>query len=325
MGVALRYVDLSEPGYTRRRRGTGWQYLKPSGSPIVSARLIERLNRLALPPAYEQAWFATDPAAHIQATGIDARGRKQYRYHPDFRARRDLAKYDGCEGFGAALPKLRERVEADLRRTNLDKDRVVAAIVRLLDIGHVRVGNESYAKANKSFGATTLRNRHAQAGREKVMLEYVGKSGKTHAISIADRRLARVVRRCQEVPGQLLFQYVDAEGQRHPVSSQDVNDYLRTHMGVFTAKHFRTWGASVIAFGALARAKGRIRLKEMLEEVAEKLGNTPAIARKSYVHPAIIDAVLEPIEGDWSLPRAARRLSREERGFLAFLDRKGGK
>lgn len=318
--MELRYVDLSEPGYGRRRRGNGWQYLKPSGAPVVSRRLIERLSGLALPPAYKQAWYARDPAAHIQATGIDARGRKQYRYHPDFRARCDAAKYGGCEAFGAALPRLRQQVAHDLASPLLGKARVVAAVVRLLDLGHVRIGNAGYAKANGSYGATTLRNRHARAGRESVKLEYLGKSGKTHCISIVDRRLATVVRRCQEVPGQLLFQYIDAEGDRHAVSSQDVNDYLRAHMGDFTAKHFRTWGASVIAFGALARAGERLKLKDMLAQVAEKLGNTPAIARKSYVHPAIIEAVLDPPERDWRLPRASRWLSREERGLLAFLD-----
>lgn len=321
--AGLRYVDLSEPGYARRRRGTGWQYLKPSGAPIVSRRLIDRLNGLALPPAYKHAWYALDPGAHIQATGIDARGRKQYRYHPDFRARCEAAKYEGCEAFGRALPQLRRQVSADLASPMLGKARVVAAVVRLLDIGHVRIGNEGYAKANGSFGATTLRSRHAKAGRERVKLEYVGKSGKIHCISIADRRLATVVRRCQEVPGQLLFQYLDSDGVRHPVTSQDVNHYLRTHMGDFTAKHFRTWGASVIAFAALARAKGRIKLKDMLAEVAQQLGNTPAIARKSYVHPAIIEAALDPNDLDWSLPRAAGLLSREERGLLAFLDWRG--
>lgn len=321
--AGLHYVDLSEPGYARRRRGSGWQYLKPSGAPIVSKRLIERLNGLALPPAYKHAWYALDPGAHIQATGIDARGRKQYRYHPDFRARCEAAKYEVCETFGSALPRLRRQVQRDLAGSMLGKARVVAAVVRLLDLGHVRIGNEDYAKANGSFGATTLRNRHARAGRERVKLEYVGKSGKMHCISIADRRLATVVRRCQEVPGQLLFQYLDRDGGRHAVTSQDVNDYLRAHMGDFTAKHFRTWGASVIAFGALARAKGQMKLKDMLAEVAQKLGNTPAIARKSYVHPAIIEAVFDPPDRNWSLPRAAGMLSREERGLLAFLDQHG--
>lgn len=322
--AALRYVDGSEPGYTRRRRGKGWQYLGANGKPIGSPALIRRLDALALPPAYSDAWYSRDPRAHILATGIDARGRKQYRYHPEFTARRDEAKYDGCALFGETLPKLRAQVERDLRRRDLSRERVVAAIVRLLDLGKVRVGNESYARSNKSFGATTLRNRHAIVGPRTVKLDYVGKSGKEHRITLTDRRLATLVRRCQDLPGQSLFQYLDAEGTRHQVTSQDVNDYLRRNgSDAFTAKHFRTWGASVIAYAALARAKGRIRLKPMLAEVAEKLGNTPAIARKSYVHPAILDAALDPVDMDWRLPRKTRWLSGEERGFLAFVEARG--
>lgn len=320
----LRYVEGEEPGYTRRRRGKGWQYLTARGRPVRSPAVIARLEALALPPAYSDAWYARDAAAHLQATGIDARGRKQYRYHPEFRAAREGDKFARCLAFGAALPAIRRAVERDLGQRDLVKTRVVAAVVRLLDRGKVRVGNTEYAKTNKSFGATTLRNRHARVSAARVLLDYVGKSGIRHRIGIADARLARLVRRCRDLPGQELFQYVGADGALHPVSSQDVNDWLRDNGGLgegegFSAKHFRTWGASVIAFEALARAGGRTALKPLLAEVAERLGNTPAVARKSYVHPRIIEAALDPPQRDWRLPRASRWLTRGERGLINFL------
>ncbi len=317
----LRYVDGEEPGYTRRKSGKGWVYLTSTGKRVSAAPLIARLNSLALPPAYTDAWYARDARAHLQATGIDAAGRKQYRYHPEFRAAREDAKYGRCGEFGEALAKIRKAVERDLARRDLSKDRVVAAVVRMLDIGKVRVGNEAYAQANKSFGATTLRNRHAKVAGEKVILDYVGKSGKRHRLAMTDRRLAALVKRTQDLPGQSLFQYENGDGSLHPVSSSDVNDWLREHgVGDFTAKHFRTWGASAIAYEALANASGAAKLKPILAEVAEKLGNTPAIARKSYVHPEIIDAVLDPPAWDWTLPRATQWLSRPERGLMAFLN-----
>ena len=323
----LRYVEGEEPGYTRRRRGKGWQYLTATGRPVRSEAVIARLEAVALPPAYRDAWYARDAAAHLQATGIDARGRKQYRYHPQFRAAREDDKFASCAAFGAALPAIRRAVERDLARRDLAKARVVAAVVRLLDRGKVRVGNTQYARSNKSFGATTLLGRHARVSSARVLLDYVGKGGIRHRIGIADARLARVVRRCQDLPGQELFQYFGADDALHPVSSEDVNDWLRENDGLndedgFSAKHFRTWGASVIAFEALARAKGRTRLKPLLAEVAGQLGNTPAVARKSYVHPRIIEAVLDPPERDWRLPRATRWLSRGERGLIAFLGEK---
>ncbi len=320
----LRYVDGEEPGYTRRRRGKGWQYLTATGRPVRSAAVIARLEALALPPAYSDAWYARDAEAHLQATGIDADGRKQYRYHPEFRAAREDDKFAQCADFGAALPAIRRAVERDLARRDLANARVVAAVVRLLDRGQVRVGNAAYARRNKSFGATTLRSRHARVTAQRVLLDYVGKSGIRHRIGIADARLARVVRRCRDLPGQELFQYCGADGELHPVSSHDVNDWLREHGGNgFSAKHFRTWGASVIAYEALARARGETRLGPLLTEVAERLGNTPAVARKSYVHPRVIEAALDPPPRDWRLPRATRWLSRGERGLLEFLHEAG--
>ncbi|MFW2828653.1 DNA topoisomerase IB [Sphingomonas sp. ID0503] len=321
----LCYVDDSAPGITRERKGNAWAYFTPKGKRIEKRSEIDRLNAIGLPPAYTNAWFCPSPHGHIQATGMDDKGRKQYRYHVDFRAQQEAEKYGRCADFGRALPAIRAQVEADLASGKLCKQQVVAAVVRILDLGKVRVGNDAYAESNKSFGATTLRDRHATFGKGSVSLRYIGKSGKEQKITIADAKLARLVKRCQDIPGQRLFQYLDSAGERHPVTSGDVNEYLKQASGGdFTAKHFRTWGASVIAFKALVDAgeKG-IKIKQLLEPVAEALGNTPAISRKSYVHPALIALATgkpAPEMADIQLPRAARYLSREERGLIAFLD-----
>lgn len=316
------YVDDALPGITRKKKGRYWQYFDARGARITDRDEIDRLNAIGLPPAYRDAWFCPSADGHIQAIGYDDKGRKQYRYHADFRAQQESAKYDRCADFGRALPLIRARVEADLRRTAISKERAVAAIVRLLDLGHLRIGNESYARANKSFGATTLRNRHADVKGSTLKLRYRAKSGKDVTMKITDGSLARFVKRCQDLPGQNLFQYLDEDGDPRPVTSTDVNDYLREASGEdFTAKNFRTWGASVLAFAALHAAGGRMALKAMLEPVCAALGNTPAIARKSYVHPALIelsgmkDAVMPA-----TLPRATRYLSRAERGLIDYLD-----
>ena len=321
--MRLAYSDDSIPGITRRKVRHGWGYWDAEGHRITDREEIDRLNGVGLPPAYRDAWFCPKPNGHIQAIGWDAKGRKQYRYHPDFRARKEAEKYDRCAAFGQALPKLRAQVEADLATRAHSKERTVAAIVKLLDIGYLRVGNEGYAKANKSFGATTLRNRHADIHGRTIKLCYRAKSGKMKVLTITDRSLARFVKKCQDLPGQQLFQYVDADGAPHGVSSSDVNDYIRDATGgEFTAKHFRTWGASVIAFEALASAEQDIGLKTMLEPVTAALGNTPAIARKSYVHPALVE-LAQHDQGEFrarlDLPRATRYLGRYERGLIAFL------
>lgn len=318
----LRFADAGEAGYTRRRKGKGFVYLTQDGRTVKSPATIRRLESLALPPAYTDAWYARDARAHLQATGIDARGRKQYRYHPEFRLSRDDEKFGRCGSFGAALPKIRKAVERDMALRDLSKARVVAAVVRLLDVGAIRVGNTAYAKANRSFGATTLRNRHAEVKGARIRLDYVGKSGRRHRIGLEDARLARIVRKCLDLPGQTLFQYEGADGALHPVGSADVNDWIRDATGEhFTAKHFRTWAASVIAFEALALAEGKTKLKPVLELVAEKLGNTPAIARKSYIHPMVIEAITDPPEdAAWALPRATKWLSGAERGLMMFLE-----
>ncbi|WP_157220088.1 DNA topoisomerase IB [Flavisphingomonas formosensis] len=321
----LCYIDDALPGITRRKLAHGWAYYDPEGKRITDRDEIDRLNRIALPPAYRDAWFCPTANGHIQATGIDDKGRKQYRYHLDFRSGQEAEKYGRCCDFGRALPLIRARVTEDLASRRLDKNTVVAAVVRLLDLGRVRIGNEGYARANKSFGATTLRGRHASIRGGKLKLVYRGKSGKLQRLTIEDQRLCRLVRRCQDLPGQHLFQYVDAEGEAHPVTSSDVNAYLREASGCdFTAKHFRTWGASVLAYAALAHADGAgVPLKTMLEVVADALGNTPAISRKSYVHPALIERAKQRGAGNLPrlpLPRATKYLSAAERGLIAFLD-----
>ena len=321
--MPLTYVDDQLPGLTRRKLGRGWAYYDPKGQRVTDRDEIDRLNAIGLPPAYVDAWFCPSPDGHLQATGVDARGRKQYRYHTDFRAQQELAKYGRCPCFGRALPLLRARVAADLSSPGLHKDNIVAAVVRLLDIAHLRVGNEDYAKTNKSFGATTLRTRHAEVGMRRLKLEYRGKSGKPQRLTIQGRSLARIVRRWQDLPGQHLFQYLGEDGEARPVGSGDVNDYIREAMGdEFSAKHFRTWGASVIAFEALIDAgDAGLGVKALLEPVAEALGNTPAIARKSYVHPALLELAKAGggLDG-LRLPRATRYLSRYERGLIAFLE-----
>jgi len=322
----LRHCSDTIPGITRKRAGHGWAYFLPTGERITDRDEIDRLNAIALPPAYADAWYCPYPNGHMQATGIDARGRKQYRYHPDFRAQQEADKYERCADFGRALPKLRARVSRDLEGRKLARDTVVAAVVRLLDLGHIRVGNEAYAKTNKSFGATTLRNRHVRVKGSKLRLEYVGKSGKKQRLTIEDRRLASIVRRTQDLPGQHLFEYLDGEGRPVPVTSEDVNDYIRDATGTdFTAKHFRTWGASLLAFEhILDTAKhGKISLKPMLEAVAAALGNTPAISRKSYIHPALIELCRSENAGDLCtlrLPRSTQYMTGRERALIGFLD-----
>jgi DNA topoisomerase-1 len=322
----LRHCNNTIPGITRKRAGHGWAYFDPAGERITDRDEIDRLNAIALPPAYADAWFCPYPNGHLLATGVDARGRKQYRYHPDFRARQEADKYERCADFGRALPKLRARVAKDLAGRKMARDTVVAAVVRLLDLGHIRVGNEAYARSNRSFGATTLRNRHARVKGPRLRLEYVGKSGKKQRLTIEDRRLAQIVRRMQDLPGQHLFEYLEENELPHPVTSEDVNDYIREAMtGDFTAKHFRTWGASLLAFEHIldTAQDGKISLQPMLETVASALGNTPAISRKSYIHPALIELCRGENAGDLcslKLPRATQYLTGRERALIGFLD-----
>ncbi len=324
MAARIVYCDDSKSGITRRKVRDQWEYRDAAGERITDADEIARLNAIGLPPAYERAWFCPKANGHIQAIGWDEKGRKQYRYHVDFRAAQEAAKYDRCCEFGTALPRLRKQVEADLKKRGLCKERAVAAVVRLLDIGHLRVGNEAYAEANQSFGATTLRKRHGMVKGSTLKLRYKGKSGKMRDVAITDRALAATVRRMEDLDDQHLFAWIDAEGEPHPVTSSDVNAYIKEATACdFTAKHFRTWGASVAAFEALAEAEEDLSLKAMLEPVVERLGNTPAIARKSYVHPALI-ALTKTGQAAFRralrLPRSRAYLSRTERGLIAFLE-----
>lgn len=321
----LNYVDpAAQPGITRKRKGRYWQYFGPDGERITDRDEIDRLNAIAMPPAYERCWFSPDPNGHIQGIGYDARGRRQYRYHAGFRAQQDGRKYERLAAFGEALPKLRQAIDRDIARRTLDADTVVAAVVRLIDETRMRIGNEEYAKQNKSYGATTLRNRHAKVKNGKLMLTYTGKHGIKHSCTITDRNLARIAKRTQELPGQNLFEFVGEDGAPRPVTSGDVNAYLQERMGEdFTAKDFRTWGASVMAFEEIARRAERadtINLKHVIAPVAEALGNTPAIARKSYVHPALLETLKNVgAIGGRKLPRATKHLSSYERGLTQFL------
>ncbi len=323
MSHVLIFVDDSLPGISRRKIRGHWAYFDPKGDRVTDRDEIDRLNRIGLPPAYTDAWFAPSDRAHILATGIDARDRKQYRYNPAFTAERDSLKFDACAQFGRLLPLIRARVEDDLSGRGLSQQRAIASIVRLLDSGRIRIGNEAYARSNKSFGATTLLMKHAKIASGKLLLRFKAKSGKLCEIRVSDRGLVRFVRQMQDLPGQHLFQYLRDDGEVCPVSSSDVNAYLRETMGAdFTAKHFRTWTASALAFEWLAD-EGGSGLREMLDYVSGHLGNTPAIARKSYVHPVLIDIARDgaaAFRAALHLPRRTRWLSRHERGLIDYLD-----
>ena len=320
----LRHSSDNEPGYTRKRQGRYWAYY--DGDKRVTDRdTIERLNSIALPPAYKDAWFCKDPNGHLQATGIDDRGRKQYRYHPEFRAQAEASKFAGLAEFGKALPKIRRKVDKDLKKRSLSRDKVIAAVVRLLDDDYLRVGSEEYAKQNQSYGATTLLSRQVKDDGRKVRMRFKGKSGVQQEVTITDRTLRRIVRQLQELPGQALFQYVNGDGNPHPISSTEVNDYIRDASGGdFTAKHFRTWGATVLAFEQMLKKAddARISVKTMIEPVAEALGNTVAMSRKAYVHPALIEAVKDnprdPLKG-LERPRSRKWLSSCEVALIPFL------
>ncbi len=299
--AGLIYVSDAEPGIRRLRAGRGFRYLTPANRRLEAVEELARIRRLAIPPAYRDVWISPDARGHIQATGRDARGRKQYRYHPKWRQARDSAKFDRMVEFGEALPKLRRRLKRDLALPDLPRDKVLAVIVSLLDATRVRIGNQEYARDNKRFGITTLRNRHVSFISDgRAVLNFRGKGGVQHEVRINDRRIAQIMRKCQEVPGQLLFQYVSDDGSRCPVDSGMVNDYLRDAMGEeFTAKDFRTWGATLHAITLLARtplpeaASERALKREIsgvVKQVAVQLRNTPAVCRKSYINPEVFEA-----------------------------------
>jgi DNA topoisomerase-1 len=321
--AGLRYVTDASPGIRRRRAGRGFSYIGPDGERIEDAEHVAWIKSLAIPPAWTDVWICTSRRGHLQATGRDARGRKQYRYHPDWRAVRDEAKYGRMIAFGQALPGIRERVDADLRRHGLPRERVLAAVVRLLEKTRMRIGNEEYARDNRSYGLTTLRDHHAEVGTTRIRFRFRSKGGKVSDVELTDARLARLVTRCQELPGQELFAYLDADGEVRSIGSSDVNDYLREITGQdFTAKDFRTWSGTVLAAWALeelqavdSESQAKRNVVRAVEQVAEWLGNTPAVSRRSYVHPAVIDAYLD---GDVvrDARQTAERKLREDLGRL---------
>lgn len=325
----LRYVAEAEPGLRRLRAGIGFRYADPRGRQVRDAATLRRLRTLAIPPAWRDVWICSDPCGHLQATGRDARGRKQHRYHPRWRAVRDAGKFDRLATFGRALPALRRRVSRALALPGLPREKVLAAIVRLLEQTCARVGNEEYARSNRSYGLTTLRDQHADVRRGQLLLEFRGKSGRVHRCEVRDRRVARIVARCQDLPGAELFQYVDERGRRHGLDSADVNDFLREMTGEdFTAKDFRTWAGS-LAFAKAAQAAppapttaARHRqLLAALDEVAARLRNTRAVSRSSYVHPSLIEAVQRGTLLPLSAPPAGPRgLSADERALLVLLE-----
>lgn len=289
----LSHVSDAEPGYTRQRRGKHFVYFDRRGRAIKDERVLARIRSLAIPPAYTDVWICRNPNGHMQATARDARGRKQYRYHPDWKQWRDATKFERTLDFAGALPKLRARIARDLRRRGLARERVLGTILRLLDRTHARIGNEEYAKANRSYGLSTLRDRHARVRGDEVLLHFRGKSGKVHDVTLTDARVARVVRRCEDLPGQHLFQYRDGEGKLHRIGSNDVNGYLREIVGNgFTAKDFRTWTATVSVARALIEhgRPSQAMLRAAIERAAAELGNTPAVCRRAYVHPEIVQA-----------------------------------
>jgi DNA topoisomerase-1 len=332
--AGLRYVSDTTPGIRRRRAGKRFSYLGPDGTPIRDPEQLRRIKGLAIPPAWTDVWICPSPRGHIQASGRDAKGRKQYRYHPRWRQVRDETKYERMMTFGQALPEIRRRVDKDLARPGLPREKILATIVRLLESTLIRVGNEEYARENGSFGLTTMRNRHVDVDGATVRFEFRGKGGKRHEVDVRDRRVAKIVERCQDLPGQTLFQYVDADGVRQTIDSADVNEYLREISGQdFTAKDFRTWAGTVLAALALdeleafdSETQAKQNVVRAIESVAERLGNTPAVCRKCYVHPAVVDAYLEGSMVETLKQRAEREIAEsltelrpEEAAVMALL------
>ena len=332
--AGLTYVSDEEPGIRRRRAGKGFSYKWPDGTTVTEEDTLARIRKLAIPPAYTDVWICTDPEGHLQATGRDARGRKQYRYHPRWTELREGTKFGRMLEFCRALPKIRAKVGEDLSQRGLTREKVLAAVVRLLETTLIRVGNETYARENQSYGLTTLRDGHADVDGSQIRFAFKGKSGKEWEVELKDRRLARIVRACRDVPGDELFQYLGDDGQRHAITSGDVNDYLRSITGeYFTAKDFRTWAGTVLAALALkefesfdSKAKAKRNVTRAIEQVAARLGNTVSVCRKSYVHPEVLDAYLEgtlldalKAEVEAELRDDLHGLNGEEAAVLAFL------
>lgn len=331
--AGLICVEDCLPGIRRIRNGKGFRYLSPEGKVIRREETLQRIRALAIPPAWTDVWICAKARGHLQATGRDARGRKQHRYHPAWREFRDTAKYASLLAFAQALPRLRAQVARDLRRPGLPREKVLALVVRLLECTLIRIGNDEYARTNRSFGLTTLRDRHAQISEGEARFRFLGKSGVCHTVTLRDRRLAQIVQACQELPGQELFQYLDDEGQARDIGSADVNAYLRDITGAdFTAKDFRTWAGTVLAaqrlHGLTYQTKNQAlrNLTQVVTDVAQRLGNTKTVCRKCYIHPALLEAYMDgTLPGTLKPASGGRRtctgLSPEERSVQAFLSR----
>ena len=335
--AGLRYVHDDRPGIRREKQGEGFRYLDASGGPVTDEATLGRIKSLVIPPAWTDVWICPQANGHLQATGRDARGRKQYRYHPKWRAVRDEVKYERMINFGQALPAIRKEVDRSLSLPGLPREKVLATIVYLLEATMMRVGNEEYARTNKSYGLTTLRDRHVKVDGSHVEFRFRGKSGVYHKVHVHDRRLARIIARSRDLPGQELFQYVDDNGETHSIDSSDVNDYLRSITGEdYTAKDFRTWSGTVLAALALqefekfdSEAQAKKNIVRAIESVAEKLGNTPSVCRKCYVHPVVLDAyldgaVLEVLRErtEQELAEELHALQPEEAAVLALLQQR---
>ncbi|WDR38043.1 DNA topoisomerase IB [Pseudomonas serboccidentalis] len=323
----LHYVDDTQPGLTRKKLRGKFAYFDPAGQRITEPDEIKRINSLAVPPAYTDVWICADPRGHLQATGRDARGRKQYRYHPRWREVRDADKYSRLREFGLALPKLRKQLETLLAAPGFSRDKVMATVITLLDATLIRVGNSQYARDNRSYGLTTLRSRHVEVNGSAILFQFRGKSGIEHQITVKDRRLARIIKRCLEIPGQNLFQYLDEKGERHTISSHDVNAYLQTLTGAdFTAKDYRTWAGSALALAVLrelqweSEAEAKRHVVDMVKNVAKQLGNTPAVCRKCYIHPAVVERFMLGALAELPRPRVRKGLRSEEVALAMFLE-----
>jgi DNA topoisomerase-1 len=335
--AGLRYVSDEAPGIRRLRAGKSFTYKDADGKTVRDRPTLKRIKSLAIPPAWTDVWICPIANGHLQATGRDQRGRKQYRYHPRWRQVRDEHKFSRMIAFGKALPRIRARVEEDLKRPGLGREKVLATVVRLLETTLIRVGNEEYVRANRSFGLTTMRDQHVEVEGTTISFEFRAKSGKMQAIKLKDRRLARIVKECSDLPGRELFQYIDDDGERRTIGSADVNEYLREIAGdEFTAKDFRTWAGTVLAALALqefeavdTQAAAKRNITQAIERVAAKLGNTPAICRKCYVHPEVIGCYLDGSLVDTLSEKVAETLRDELEGLdsaeaavLAFLQKR---
>jgi DNA topoisomerase-1 len=334
--AGLRYVTDASPGIRRKRSGKGFRYVGADGRSVRDAATLARIRALAIPPAYTDVWICPTPNGHIQATGRDARGRKQYRYHPRWREVRDETKFGRMLAFSEVLPAIRRRVERDLALPGLPRAKVLATVVRLLECTGIRVGNDEYARTNDSFGLTTLRNRHVEVSGSTISFDFQGKSGKNHNVELSDRRLARIVRRCQALPGESLFQYVDETGGQQTIDSGDVNDYLREITGQeFTAKDFRTWAGTVLAVAALrelgpagTERAAKSAIVKAIDRVAGQLNNTRAVCRKYYVHPTVFETyaagtMLEALANGNGAAATLHALSGEEQAIVRMLRRTG--